>query len=153
MISNGIQSYRRTNVVTSNPLKLVLMCYEKTLDNLKLAKQKILDRDYEEKSNAFIKAKEIIEELLCSLDFEKGGAIARNLESLYKYMLKRIMHADLNNDMQAIDEVMGMLSELESAWEDVYLTQRNQAQSHPGILSNNRSSQTAGPGLLESARG
>ncbi len=151
MISNGIQSYRKTNVVTSSPLKLVLMCYERTLENLKLAKQKILEKDYEEKSNAFTKAKEIIGELLCSLDFEKGGAIAINLESLYKYMLRRILHANLDDDIRAIDEVAGMLSELKSAWEEVYLTQPNQDQPHPGVVNSNRSSQTTGPGLLESA--
>jgi flagellar protein FliS len=119
MYSNGIQSYRKTSVVTSDPVKLVIMCYEGAIDNLKLAKQKIIDKDYEAKAKAIIKALDIIDELLCSIDFEKGGTIAKNLEALYKYMWSRIMYADLNKETDSIDEVIGMLAELLSAWKEV----------------------------------
>ena len=119
MYSNGIQSYRKTNVVTADPMRLVIMCYEGAVDNLKLAKQKIDEKDYEAKAKAIIKTREIIDELLCSLDFEKGGVIAKNLSSLYNYMTRRIIHGDVNQDMGAIDEVIGMLTELLSAWQEV----------------------------------
>jgi flagellar protein FliS len=119
MYSNGIQSYRKTSVVTSDPVKLVIMCYEGAIDSLKLAKQKIIDKDYEAKAKAIIKALDIINELLCSIDFEKGGTIAKNLEALYKYMWSRIMYADLNKETNSIDEVIGMLAELLSAWKEV----------------------------------
>jgi flagellar protein FliS len=116
---NGIQFYRRTNVVTADPGKLVIMCYEGAIDNLMIAKQKYAEKKYEEKSRHINKTKDIIDELMCSLDFEKGGLIARNLESLYNYMTRRILHADANRSMDAIDEVVGMLSELLSAWKEV----------------------------------
>jgi flagellar protein FliS len=96
------------------------MCYEGAIDNLIIAKQKYAEKKYEEKSRHIIKAKDIIDELMCSLDFEKGGLIAGNLESLYNYMNRRILLADVNEDMGAIDEVVGMLRELLSAWEEVF---------------------------------
>ena len=43
MYNNGIQSYRKTNVITSDPVRLVIMCYEGAIDNLKLAKEKMKD--------------------------------------------------------------------------------------------------------------
>jgi flagellar protein FliS len=119
MYCNGIQSYRKTNVVTSDPVRLVIICYEGAIDNLKLAKAKIKEKDYEKKAKAIIKAQDIIAELKCSLDFEKGGQVANNLESLYNYMLRRILQADLNKDVGPIDEVIGMFSELLSAWQEV----------------------------------
>lgn len=119
MYSNGIQSYRKTNVVTADPMRLVIMCYEGAVDNLKLAKQKIDEKDYEAKNRAINKTQDIIDELLCSLDFEKGGIIAKNLSSLYNYMKRRIIHGDVNQDTGAIDEVIGMLNELLSAWKEV----------------------------------
>ncbi len=76
------------------------MCYEGAIDSLKLAKQKINEKDYEEKAKAIIKAQDIIDELLCSLDLEKGGAIAKNLSSLYNYMLRRILYGDVNKDIR-----------------------------------------------------
>ena len=120
MYNNGIQSYRRTNVTTANPKRLVLMCYEGAMDSLRIGKQKLIEKDYEEKGRALTKAQDIINELLCSLDFEKGGAIARNLDSLYNYMLRRILHAEINKDISAIEEVIGMLNELKSAWEEIF---------------------------------
>jgi len=123
MYSSGIQDYRRTSVVTADPKRLVLMCYEGAIDNLKIGRQKIIEKDYEAKSKAFVKTQDIINELLCSLDFEKGGSIAKNLDSLYNYMLRRIIHADVNRDISAIEEVIGMLNELKSAWEDIFYKQ------------------------------
>ncbi|MBW2078046.1 MAG: flagellar export chaperone FliS, partial [Deltaproteobacteria bacterium] len=89
----------------------------------KIGRQKIIEKDYEAKSKAFVKTQDIINELLCSLDFEKGGSIAKNLDSLYNYMLRRIIHADVNRDISAIEEVIGMLNELKSAWEDIFYKQ------------------------------
>ena len=120
MYKNGIQSYRKTNVITSDPKKLVLMCYEGAIDNLKVAKQGIMKKEYEEKGKALAKAQDIINELMNSLDFERGGAIATNLDSLYGYMIRRIIHASIADDINAIEEVIGMLSELKSAWEEIF---------------------------------
>ena len=129
MYCNGIQSYRKTNVITSDPGALIIMCYEGAIDSLKLAKQKIKEKNYEEKGKAIIKAQDIIEELICSLDFEKGAGIANNLESLYKYMLNRIVQGDLNKDVKPIDEVIGMMSVLLSAWQEVASKPVSQTQS------------------------
>jgi flagellar protein FliS len=129
MYLNGIRSYRKTDVSTSDPVRLVIMCYEGAIDSLKLAKEKVKEKDYEKKAKAIINAQEIIDELLCSLDFEKGSTIASNLSSLYNYMLRRIIHGDVNKDMGAIDEVIGMLNELLSAWREVALKPKSQVRS------------------------
>jgi len=129
MYCNGIQSYRKTNITTSDPVRLIIMCYEGAIDSLQLAKEKVKEKDYEKKAKAIIKAQEIIDELLCSLDLEKGGAIASNLSSLYNYILRRIIHGDVNKDMGAIDEVIGMLTELLSAWREVALKPESQVQT------------------------
>ena len=123
MYINGIQQYRKTKVITADPGKLVIMCYEGAIDNLKLAKQHYTQKNYEGKAKALQKAMEIINELMCSLDFEKGGSVARNLKSLYLYMTRRLLQADLNKNIDGIEEVIGMLSELLGAWEDVFAKQ------------------------------
>ena len=129
MYRNGIQNYRRTNVVTADPKKLVLMCYVGAIDNLKIAKQGIIEKDYERKGKALVKAQDIISELMNSLDFERGGSIATNLDSLYNYMFRRIIHAGIENDIKAFDEVIGMLNELKSAWEEIFYNEDNTVQA------------------------
>ena len=41
MYNNGIQAYRKTNVVTADPKRLVIMCYEGAIENLKIGKEKM----------------------------------------------------------------------------------------------------------------
>ncbi len=125
MYNNGIQMYRKTNVVTADPKRLVLMCYEGAIDCLKIGKQKLTEKDYEGKGKNIAKARDIISELKSSLNFDKGGTIAANLDSLYNYMLGRIMEADLENDVQAFEDVIGILVDLESAWEEIFYNQKN----------------------------
>ena len=141
---NGIQSYRRANVVTADPGKLVIMCYEGAIDNLIIAKQKYAEKQYEGKSRHINKAKDIIDELMYSLDFEKGGLIARNLESLYNYMIRRILLGEANRSMDAIDEVVGMLRELLSAWEEVFAKPEKELQTQAVMLDEDSKQQASG---------
>jgi flagellar protein FliS len=129
MYSNGVQSYRKTNVMTADPKKLVVLCYEAAIDNLKIGRNKIIERDYEGKCKALTRAQDIIGELLSSLNFEKGGSIANGLDSLYNYMLRRIIHADLKNDVPAIDEVVQSLTELKAAWEEIFSRKAHEIES------------------------
>jgi flagellar secretion chaperone FliS len=119
MYGNGIGAYKQTGVVTADPKRLVLMCYEEAIRNLKIARVKYLSRNYEEKAEALQKVQDIISALNSALDFERGGGIAWNLHALYKFMLHHLMEADLKRDMKGIDHIIWMLSELKSAWEDI----------------------------------
>ena len=139
MNNNGIRNYQRANVITADPKRLVLMCYEGAIDSLKVAKKKIIEKDYEGKSKALAKAQDIINELSCSLDFEKGGSISRNLYSLYNYMLRMILlQGDLKKDISAIDDIVGMLEELKSAWEEIFYKQTKYLKSKPVEMDENR---------------
>ncbi len=128
MNSNGIQSYRKTDVMTANPKRLIIMCYEGAIENLKISEKKYIEQDHEGRSRALTKAQDILNELLCTLDFEKGGSIASSLDSLYNYMLRRIIHADVNRDVTSIKEVIGMLNELKSAWEEILYNPSNEIE-------------------------
>ena len=48
----------------------------------------------------------LIAELRGSLDLQKGGPLAQNLSNLYEYMTRRLMHANLNSDADAVTEVV-----------------------------------------------
>lgn len=144
MYSNGIQSYRRTNLITADPGRLVIMCYEGAIDNLLIAKQRYTDNKFEAKCKALQKAVDIIDELLCSLDFEKGGSIATNLESLYNYMKRRLIQADVNQDLAAFDEVIEMLSGLLSAWKEALSKQNKKIRPEAAGFEEGRKLQSAG---------
>jgi flagellar protein FliS len=120
MVGAGFQSYRRTDVVTADPKKLVIMCYEGALHSLKTARVKYANQEYEAKGKAIQNALDILNELRAALDFEKGGGIAHNLESLYSFWITHIVRADQNRDLRALDQVANMLEEIKSALEEAY---------------------------------
>ena len=123
MFNQGIQSYRRVNVTTSNPVQLIVMCYEGAIDSLKIAKQKYLENDFESKSAAIKRFMDIIAELQCALDFEKGAEVAKNLDAVYNYMSHKIIEADMQGDLQALESVINLLKELLPAWQSLLTKQ------------------------------
>jgi len=123
MAGVGFSAYQKTDVITADPRKLVIMCYEGAIYSLKLAKAKYYAREYEAKGNAIQNALDILNELRAALDFEKGGEIATNLDSLYSFWTQYIIKADFRKDLQALDRVAGMLEEIKSALEEAYYGQ------------------------------
>lgn len=116
MIPNALNSYREVNCFTASPAKLVVMCYEQAIAQLKAAKEAYERRDYATKGACVTKVIDIVHELNASLDMEKGGEISKNLRSLYVYVLKTITEADLKRDLSKFDHLVKILEELAEAW-------------------------------------
>lgn len=119
MVRNGIAAYQQADVNTADPLKLIIMCYDGAINNLRAARDCIAARDLERKADAFDRASDFIGELNRALDFERGGEIARNLNALYNYMLRRLMEANIRLETGPVDEIIGLLEELRSAWQEL----------------------------------
>lgn len=116
MYGNSAENYKRNEIVTSEPKRLVAMCYTAAIMNFKIAKAKYIEKEYEAKATALQKAIDIVTELMASLDFERGGQIAANLNALYGYVIRRAAQADSERDMNGFDEVIHILEELSEAW-------------------------------------
>lgn len=111
--------YNRTSIETAEKLDLIIMCYEKSIQLLHQAKEHFKDHEIAQKVQKLQKTLDIINELQRCLDIEKGGQIARNLDSIYTYLVKRLLQGDIQKDFSSYDECIGILSELKSAWEKI----------------------------------
>jgi flagellar protein FliS len=118
---NPLRSYKETQIKTATPGKLILMMYDGAIKNLNQALQDIDDehRRYDSISNSLIKAQDIIAELMISLDFERGGEIAKNLFGLYVFMNRRLLDGNIKKDKAPLEEVRTLLMELRGAWAEV----------------------------------
>jgi flagellar protein FliS len=54
-----------------------------------------------------------------SLDKNVGGKLALDLDAIYDYMCRRLVVANANNDIEILDEVTRLLSELKGAWDSI----------------------------------
>ena len=115
--SRSLGQYKKTHIETAGRLDLVLMCYEKAIEMIWQAKKLFDEKQFEEKAKRLQKAIDIIHQLQGSLNFEKGGQIAKNLDSLYTYIAGRLLEGDVNKNMAACDQVIGILGELRDAWQ------------------------------------
>ena len=87
------------------------------IETLSAVEGEIERKNIAEKCRFLNRATSIVYGLQDSLDFKKGGDLARNLSDLYEYMVRRLMHANLHNDVDAIREVKSLVNEIRSAWE------------------------------------
>jgi len=126
----SLQHYDRTSIKTAGKLDLVILCYEKAIQLLSQAKGHLLEQEVEEKVRKIKKVIDIINELNGALDMAKGKQIAVNLQSIYTYLISRILSGDINKDPSAYDEAMNILSELKEAWEQILPPKSNQTQAY-----------------------
>jgi flagellar secretion chaperone FliS len=122
--SVGINAYRNvgleTSVMGADPHQLVSMLFQGALVAIADAKNGMQNKSIEIKGKSISKAIAIIGEgLQASLDMRVGGEIAQNLSALYGYMVKRLVEANLQSDTAMLDEVAGLLSELQDAWNSI----------------------------------
>jgi flagellar protein FliS len=120
-MTNGtmLARYKKTNVETAGRVELVIMCYEKAIQCLEQAKSLYQQKDFENKAKELKKALDIIDELKCSIDFEKGGDIARNLDGIYGYLTQSLLQADIKADLTAFDDAIRIMSDLKDAWKSI----------------------------------
>ncbi|MEJ1298707.1 MAG: flagellar export chaperone FliS [Candidatus Sedimenticola sp. (ex Thyasira tokunagai)] len=101
----------------ATPHRLVQMLMEGALDKIAIAKGAIERKEIQIRHDNITWAISIIDALRSSLDAEKGGEIAVNLEALYLYMGKRLVEGGATNDIRALDEVASLLNEIKQAWD------------------------------------
>jgi len=123
-VSAAIKSYAKvgveSGVIAADPHKLISMLYQGAALAIANGKSAMLRKDIPAKGAAISKAITIIDEgLKASLDKKAGGELAENLAALYDYMGTRLLSANLNNDVAALDEVSKLLAELGSAWDSI----------------------------------
>lgn len=106
----------RTNSVNTSPLQLVVMCYDGMLRFIQKTRQAIEQNNIEEKVKFLNKTLAIVDELQGSLDFNRGGEVARNLDRVYTYFANELMKVGMRNDLKVLAHVEKLVGELRSAW-------------------------------------
>jgi flagellar protein FliS len=92
------------------------MLYDGAIRFLKEAVSEIGQHNITAKVRLLEKVEKIIEYLVSCLDMEKGGEIAKNLQSLYSYMLVRLTEANLYNDVAKLEEIAKLLGTVREGW-------------------------------------
>lgn len=115
----GASSYRVAELQTATPLELVVKLYDGALASTAAAREAMVRKDLVVRRSAMNKAMAIVSELQNTLDLERGGKIAAELDGLYTYVLSRLLEAIARQDVAPIDDAHRVLSVLREAWQQI----------------------------------
>ena len=116
---NPHAAYQNVQVTTTDRGRLLLMMYEGAIKFLKQAKEGLEANDISKFCRFLGKGQAIIAELMNTLDFEKGGVIARDLDRLYDFMLFYLTEANLYRDSKRIAKVIELIDTVYSAYKEI----------------------------------
>lgn len=124
MVMRGnLQAYKRVSVdsqlTSASPHRVIQMLMSGAVERLIQGKAAMEQGSISIKGERLGKALDIVISLRGCLSFEDGGEVAKNLDSLYLYMIEKITTANQSNDSTHVDEVIEMLREIKSAWDQI----------------------------------
>ncbi|WP_246942735.1 flagellar export chaperone FliS [Bacillus pinisoli] len=129
-LTNPYQSYQQNAVNTASPGELTLMLYNGCLKFINLARIGIEDRNIELKNTNLLKAQNIVQELMVTLNMDL--AVSQQFMSMYDYINRRLIDANIKNDLDAIKEVEGYLIEFRDTWKQVIQINRQKQYTGTG---------------------
>lgn len=117
---NASALYRQTkaqgSVEGADRHQLVAMLLDGLVDRISQARGHIMHKDIAAKGQAFSKAIGILGELRRSLNHDVEPVLTGRLDALYDYISRRLIHAQLNDDLRALDESERLISPIRQAW-------------------------------------
>jgi flagellar protein FliS len=125
MQGRSADQYKQMQIKTASPGKLLLMLYQGSVKFMKLAKMNIKEGKIEESHKNIIKAQNIILELQSTLNKEEGGEIAVQLESLYDFIYRELIQANLNKNTRHLDNVIPLVEELFTTYKEIVINQNS----------------------------
>jgi flagellar secretion chaperone FliS len=130
----------------SSKTRQVVMLYEGILKFLNNAKFAIRDNNIVERYNNIEKAVEIINGLQLSLDLEKGGEVAEQLNKFYNTMISKLCFVNIKNESEeSVEFIIQQFKPLKDAWEEV--DRQHSAEQMENKQSQSPSADNAGSGI------
>ncbi len=126
------QTYRETGAQGADSLELVAMLYDVLLDDLRRAIEALRACDIEKRTAEMQHAHRILEQLQGSLDLERGGEPARNLDRLYSLIRVKLLEAHWKSSEELLRRQIELLVPLRDAWKEAR-ARRNAPAETPAV--------------------
>ena len=106
----------RGGVESANPHGLITLLMDGALERIVSARGHMQRGEIAAKGEAISRCIKIIGGLRDSLERKVDPVLVDRLDSLYEYMSRRLLHANLRNDVAAVDEVSALLQKVRNSW-------------------------------------
>ncbi|MEH7342618.1 flagellar export chaperone FliS [Bacillus sp. JJ1532] len=110
-------------IYKKSPQEITSLLYEVCMTTLEEAVEAINQKDYFKSNQLLTKANDILYRLDAGINYE-AGIIADQLDALYDYMSEKLIEANINKDTKLIEEVINILSEISTSWNQALKTKQ-----------------------------
>lgn len=112
-------AYRQGLTGTESPVQLVVLLYEQAAKDIREALKALRAGDIERRTFEIDHALLVVGQLQATLDMERGGEVARNLERFYTMVRSRLLQAQIHASSEILEEQIGLLLSLRETWQEV----------------------------------
>lgn len=119
----GYAAYANNKITTASPADLVLMLYEGAIKFCNIAIIAIENKDIQKAHDNIVKVERIIEEFQITLDHRY--ATAKDFDAVYKYLMQRLLEANIKKDKEILEEVLKHLRTMRDTWKEVMRLTKN----------------------------
>lgn len=116
MDHKAAQSYRLQRILTASPAMRVVMLYDEATRCLNDVVRAVENKNVKDRWTANNRAQMVIEYMRGTLNMEKGGEIAANLDKIYGYILGTLHLVDVHNDAKPARDAILLLEPLRTSW-------------------------------------
>ena len=109
-------AYQRCQIQVEDPVGLVLRLYDGLIAFLRMGAEHLESQDYQEAANVIGRALDVIAYLQATLDLDRGGDVAANLDSLYDMARARVSTAHLRRSPSELLDVVKLVEPVRDAW-------------------------------------
>jgi flagellar protein FliS len=122
-------TYRENAVRGATPIGLVVILFDAAIDDMRRA---IRAGVIEERATAIRHAMLVLQQLQGTLDFEKGGQIARQFEQFYNLIRAKLLESQLRNSPELVQQQIQFMTEVRECW--VQAENQLQPKPNPGAV-------------------
>ena len=122
--NNAYNTYKNNSVNYASKDQLLLIILDGAVKFSKMGRQAILDKDIKGAHENIIKTQNIFYELMISLDLNHSGDWGSNVISIYKFIIDKLVQANIKKDINIMDEIIPLIEEIRDMWNEVYKAAR-----------------------------
>jgi len=131
MVANPYaKTYQNNSVNTASPAELTMMLYNGSIKFMKQAKVAMEAENIQEKHRLLGRAQAIVQELMVKLDMKIE--VSENLMQVYDYINRRLVDANIKNDVTALEEAEAMMTDLRNTWKEAMQLNRKKQFAQSG---------------------
>jgi flagellar secretion chaperone FliS len=127
--------YLQSQVLSARPAERVYLLYDVAINSVRVAIEKLKDKDVFARGKAINKAHEAVDELNFALDHSMGANFTHKLSELYLYIQRQLVVGHSQKCEQALQDALSVLTTLADTWKVVV---EQTCGTVPSVLSSQR---------------